>query len=309
MAEYRVRLTLESPFSTPMHSGTLFGHLCWAWSHLRSPKDLSQWLTGLSTDPFLISDAFPSGYLPRPLLRPRREAHITRLDPETVRQLDQQKKTRKLEWIGLEAFLAVRSNIGAASLSQHSAEPEKLIEHRVAHNTINRLTGTTPKEGGLYFADEFWIRDAGTEWDVYVRTSLPDDWLSQLFGKVGEFGFGRDATLGRGRFSVRVDPAPQGLFQAPGRRRMSLSHGSLTLNMTDPRYRLHTHYGRAWGLNGLSGSNSPFKRPLTLLRPGATFEPSDDGPYGELLTEVHPGRQEIVHNAWHLTVPFDQEEN
>jgi CRISPR-associated protein Csm4 len=291
-----------------MHSGTLFGHLCWAWSHLRSPEDLSQWLTGLHADPFLVSDAFPSGFLPRPLLLPRRQTRTGKLDSQAVQDLDRQKKLRKLEWLSIESFLTVARKVSPKTLSQFNAQPETPKEHRVAHNTINRLTGTTPKEGGLYFADEFWPRPAGSQWDVYVRTSLPAEWLTKLFQTVGELGFGRDSTLGRGRFSARVEPAPSALFHASGRRRMSLSHGSLTSNMQQPRYRLHTHYGRAWGLNALSGSHSPFKRPLTLLRPGSTFEPSDDGPYGELFAGVHPGRPEIVHNAWHLTVPFDEEE-
>ena len=30
-----------------------------------------------------------------------------------------------------------------------------------------------------------------------------------------------------------------------------------------------------------------------------------DGPFGALLSGVHPNRPEIVHNAWHLCVAFD----
>ena len=70
MADYRVRLTLRGPLATPLHSGTLFGHLCWAWHYRDGETGLGRWLEGLADDPLLISDAFPAGYLPRPLLAP-----------------------------------------------------------------------------------------------------------------------------------------------------------------------------------------------------------------------------------------------
>ena len=92
-------------------------------------------------------------------------------------------------------------------------------------------------------------------------------------------------------------------FDYDGNRILSLSHGVLTANMAAPLYKLHTHYGKLGGLYA-GGERSPFKYPLLLTRPGATFSPAAAGPFGELLTGVHPHHPEIHQNAWHLGLPF-----
>jgi CRISPR-associated protein Csm4 len=117
-------------------------------------------------------------------------------------------------------------------------------------------------------------------------------------------GFGKDATLGRGQFRVDIEDGDRSLFEFPGNRRVSLSRGVITGNMRDARYRVQTRYGRLGGLYAIQAQ--PFKRPVTLTRPGATFEPEGEGPFGELLRDIHPTRPEIVENAWHLTVPYHE---
>jgi CRISPR-associated protein Csm4 len=306
MAEYLVRLRLLAPVATPFRSGTLFGHLCWAWRDLHGEEDLERWLRELTSQPFLLSDAFPADCLPRPLLRPRRY-HPGK---EAANHPAESKEIRKRAWVRAADFLAMRDGLNdrllKERLSRDEETPETLREHRVAHNTIDRRTGTTPKRGGLFFMDEGWPGEPSADWDVYVSTILPPERLSALFEMCGKRGYGRDASLGRGQFQCRVAPAEDCLFRAPGNRLMSLSHGSLTPNMRTPRYRLATHYGKLGGLNATFGS--PFKYPLTLLKPGATFEAAGGGPFGELLGDVHRHRPEVVENAWHLAVPYTEVE-
>jgi CRISPR-associated protein Csm4 len=139
--------------------------------------------------------------------------------------------------------------------------------------------------------------------DVYALGEIGSEELQALFDAVGEFGFGRDANLGRGRFTATVEPADPRLFARDGNRLLSLSHGVLTANMAAPFYKLHTHYGKLGGLYA-GGERSPFKHPLLLTRPGATFSPADAGPFGSLLAGVHPHHPEIRQNAWHLCLPF-----
>ena len=302
MLYYRVRLELEGPLGTPLHSGTLFGHLCWARRLLEGEEALERWLASLEQgEPFLISSGFPAGMLPRPLVAPVRGA----VEPKQV---------RKRPYLPLQDFLNLRRRLTAQALAAAVTDPPeqtRLTPHRLAHNTIDRRLGTTPEEGGLYFVDELWPcawPGESVSWDVYVASSLSGDELGELFRAVGRLGYGRDATLGRGRFGVRVEPAPEGLFDAAGRRRLSLSHGSLTPNMLEPRYRLEPHFGKLGPLAAAEAAFNPFKYPLTLLRPGATFEPADEGPFGELLRDVHPAAAFVRHNAWHLTVAYDEEQ-
>ncbi|MDG4594790.1 MAG: hypothetical protein P9F75_03705 [Candidatus Contendobacter sp.] len=322
MPAHRIRLRLRGPLATPLHSGTLFGHLCWAKRLHESDAALTAWLAALASSPLLLSDALPRDSLPRPLLQPgdRPEPAVGESRRDFLQRLQQDKKLRKTTFIPLADFLELRTGLSEAGLQarlrQRAAERERAeraqprqrsrplsLTVRQAHNTIDRLTGTTPETGGLYFMDEEWRRDAAADMDVYAQGEIGGEELQVLFDAVGEFGFGRDANLGRGRFSATVEPADPRLFDHDGNRRLSLSHGVLTANMAAPFYKLHTHYGKLGGLHA-GGERSPFKHPLLLTRPGATFSPTDAGPFGTLLAGTHPHHPEIRQNAWHLSLPF-----
>jgi CRISPR-associated protein Csm4 len=307
MAFYQVTLELEGPLGTRLHSGTLFGHVCWAWRDAHGEESLGKWLATLPEQRFELSDGMPAGYLPTPLLEPmpRREGG----GRDATGRAQEQKKLRKRGWLSWAGFAAIRGRASAAAVAAQlgQEEPPALPRaHRMAHNTVDRRTGRTPESAGLFFVDEEWPEpEKGRRWEVYVSTDLSVGVVRELFQQVGRMGFGRDASAGRGRFRAEAAAAPAGLFDAEGTRRLSLSHGSLSGNMTEPLYRLETHYGKTGA--PLGTGRSPFKYPLTLLRPGATFTAEDSGPFGALLTGVHPQRPEVVHNAWHLTVPFTEE--
>ncbi len=322
MSAYRIRLRLHGPLATPLHSGTLFGHLCWAKRLRESDAALTAWLAALTESPLLLSDALPHDRLPRPLLQPgdRPEPAAGESRQAFLHRLQQDKQLRKTAFIPVADFLELRVGLSEAGLlarlRRRAAELERAepaqsrrrsrplsLTVRQPHNTIDRLTGTTPETGGLYFMDEEWRRDTAADMDIYARGEIGGEELQALFDTVGEFGFGRDANLGRGRFATTVELVDPRLFAHDGNRLLSLSHGVLTPNMAAPFYKLHTHYGKLGGLYA-GGERSPFKYPLLLTRPGATFSPADAGPFGALLAGVHPHHPEIHQNAWHLCLPF-----
>lgn len=308
MRHYRILLKLQSPLGTPLHSGTLFGHLCWALRETQGEPALEHWLAGLRQSPFLISDGFPAGWLPRPLLEPAKRSQPP-ADPGERRQFfDQLKKRRKARWMRREDFLRLREALSRPALEETQAEPGDFLKSAQApHNRIDRRSGHTLEEGGLFFLEEQWPPRAGLNWEVYVCAEMQAGDLHELFEHVGCCGYGRDASWGRGRFSVLAVEAEQQLFAFQGNRLMTVSHGSLSANMLEPRYRMECHLGRLG--NFLARSENPFKYPLLLLQPGATFRPADGGPFGELLEDVHPHPPEgirIRHNAWHLTVAYNE---
>lgn len=305
MALYVVKIRFTGPCITPMLSGTLFGHLCWAMRHLEGEAALVAFLQEIEQRPLLLSDALPAGCLPAPVLPARLQKAPPPLQSrQDLDQAEQQKRQRKQEWIGVEDWLAARENLDEETLMPRTRSVKQDWEVvRVAHNTIDRLRGTTPSSGGLYFVDEHWPA-LGPEChaEVHVDGQIERQRLADLFAFVGEHGFGRDATLGRGRFQATVEPGREELFAAEGNRRMSLSHGVLSENMAEPRYRLRMLFGKVGSWYASEGA--PFKHPILLLRPGATFRPAGDGPYGRMLKNVHPQRSEVVHHALHLTLPF-----
>ncbi len=307
MRYYRVQLALETPLGTPFHSGTLFGHLCWAWREKEGEQSLAAWLDGLREAPFLISDGFPSGWLPRPLLEPGPRQPVPGNPAQRQEFIRGMKARKQARWMRVGDFLRLRASLSARALADVPADAPGLPEFSTPHNRIDRRTGQTLEEGGLFYLEERWPIPEKHVFDVYVGTVLDGGRLEPLFRHVGETGYGRDATWGRGRFRILAIEEEPELFSFDGTRRMSLSHGSLTRDMLEPRYRVEPHLGRLGNL--LARSEKPFKYPLLLLQPGATFRPGGEGPFGELLDDVHPGcgpGLRIRHNAWHLTVGYSE---
>lgn len=305
---FRLRLRLDTPLGTPLTSGTLFGHLCWAVRERDGEEGLCSWLDAQKESPWLVSDGLPADLLPRPLLRP-----VPPLAMTTTEEADAAKKRDRQAWVTVSGFLAVRDAMSNEALGPHlddrlATDASRLTRVRLAHNTIDRQRGGTPDEGGLFFVDEDWSFAVAPLRDVYVRAAAPSEEIADLFRRVGEAGYGRDATWGRGRFTLDgpVTPVPE-LDAHDGPRRVSLSHGTLTANMTAPRYRLFTHYGKIGDAMAATGARV-WKRPVLLARPGATFRPADEGPFGALLDGVHQDNPEIRHDARHVAIPYREVE-
>ena len=130
--------------------------------------------------------------------------------------------------------------------------------------------------------------------------------LRVLLAHLGRSGFGKAASLGRGRFElVDLAPDPELANLPDANRRLSLSRGIVGPNMRDALWRLEPHFGKTGPQLALGGA-SPFKRPLLLTKPGATFTPAGDGRFGAWLGGVHPNRPEIGHNAFHVAIPFTE---
>ncbi|MBF0625857.1 MAG: hypothetical protein HQL82_13740 [Magnetococcales bacterium] len=306
MNTFRLRLRLLGPLATPLVSGTLFGQLCWLRRWRDGETALERWLADFPRNPWLMSSACPAGMLPFPLLAPL-------LPPPGADggALDRFNQLKKRQWIAADRFFERRkTGLSGNNVPMEDAPSTSDARagtcHLTVHNSINRHTGTTPEAGGLYFMEEWWPGSAAAELDIYFQGQVTPDELADLFGLLGEQGFGRDANLGRGLFTVRVEAVdPEWFGWTGGNRRMSLSCGSLTPDMVDPRYRIHVHYGKLGG-EWSQGAHSPFKNPLLLMAPGATFRAATAGPFGALLEGVHPELPQVRHHACHLTLSFNE---
>jgi CRISPR-associated protein Csm4 len=311
MTLFRARIRLEGPIASPLASGMIFGQLCWGLRELEGEATLIAWLSHPESL-WAISDAFPAGCLPRPLLAPRLAAPAT-----DAAGYSRGKALRKHALITRSGFLRHRSALRDERLGADILRSPPDNTHRLARNSIDRHTGRALDTGGLYFRDEVWPREtgldspaadgAGPDRDLYIEA--PDDQamrMSRLLEHLGQSGFGKSASLGRGRFTLLdLAPDPELADMAGGGNRfVSLSRGVQTANMTDVWRRIEPHFGKAGSGATLGEGASPFKRPILLTRPGATFARAGDGRFGAWLTGVHPTRPEIGHNAFHLAIPF-----
>jgi CRISPR-associated protein Csm4 len=269
---HRATLALHTPLGTPLAGDTLFGQLCWALREASGEAELSRRLDGYAHGrPWaVVSDGFPAGHLPKPTLPQHFEPQP---DPAA------RKEAKKRRWIpvnragdALAALLAsaVNDAVAYGKSPQFGMQP---------HNTLNRLTGTTGEGAFAPYSMPQTFHAPGQRIDVYVV--LDDDRLTaeeagRLLAATGAGGFGRDASIGLGKFSVaRIDSAPSAANTA--------ANALWTLAPCIPRgqgfdgtrsyWRVMTRFGRHGNAHALAGN--PFKTPVLMAATGAVFVPGE----------------------------------
>lgn len=272
MQAFRVTINLQSAFATPLKGDTLFGQLCWAIRNRHGETRLQELLTGYTSGkPFIVvSDAFPLGYLPLPKLPGSFYDKIEGADRKAIKKrswLPEQALEKPLaQWLSLaqtSAEIAGR----AGSLSEKHPQP---------HNTINRQTNTTG-EGGFapYSIEQEWfIR--GISWSIFIMLDterLGTDDCRLCLEDIGTIGFGRDASIGLGKFSVSQ-------FSAVALPPQTNANACLTLAPCAPQglgfdaknsfYQLFTRFGRHGDI-AVHQEGKPFKNPVLLAQTAAVF--------------------------------------
>lgn len=299
MTLYRLTLTLQSPLGTPIVGPTLFGMICQILCEREGETALECWLD----DPdkiWRISDGFPHGCLPKPLVTPR---------PLKPDEFDRIKKRKNCPWIRRSSWIKLRHAWLESDLQDEDFAADPTHIARIAHNVVDRNSGRTLDRGGLFFLDEDWqfSSDIG-QIDLYIESCCDPDRIQSLISTVGEYGYGRDASTGRGRFRVEKNiVVDHEIADFPSaKRKMSLSRGVLTpSSMKEAYWRVEPHFGRV-GPNLTLLGESPFKRPVLLTRPGATFRHQGSKTLGRWVKDLHPNRPEIGLNGFHLAIPFSE---
>lgn len=231
----------------------------------------------------VISDAFPHGYLPLPAL------------PSflwTASADDDRKKVKARRWLPCgnleenmahwrEKALADDEAYGAAPRSGSGAAPEVSPGtyaprlHMQPRNSINRLTGTTGKDGFAPRSEpQLWFFP-GTRLDIYAvldedRLDAAD--LRRALNIVGETGYGRDAGVGLGKFALEDDwktPAWKSVAAASFLALAPCAPQGLGYDAERSWYQVKTHFGRHGDMAALS--RNPFKQPLLMAQSGAVF--------------------------------------
>ncbi len=301
MKLYRIVLKPLGLFATPLVGDTLFGQLCWQFvdDPVLLKADFEEVLSSYRKSPFcIVSSAFPelrrqgsSGFaIPRPDL-----ALFGRLETEnreTRRKfLKERKELKKQKWFFVDEKRPLRFDntllMGDAELTASlfqgmDAEDRKraacctgdfLTKGEEMHNSINRLTGTTA-EGFAPFSTPSFSVMPGVRFLLFVlldETVCSPDALQIALERIGTFGYGRDASSGRGRFSISAAeecavPAADGCNAlctlAPCVPVMEeVERGWFT-----PLTRFGKHGG------GAQLSGNPFKSPVIMAETGAVFK-------------------------------------
>lgn len=300
--DYRIIIRLRSPIGTPWQSDIIWGHLAWLVVQRRGPEKLGKFLQAYKdrTPPFVLSDGFPLGLLPRPYLPVHPAA-----DEEHFKQ---RKKSR---YVREEDFARLRR--GETDKWQPVSSPWRQVE--ILHASLDRRTNTTTggaeageAGGGNLFSTsvQFLAPEYQDKLAIYVRAKSEDwaKWVCQMLTELSRLGFGRDRSTGVGAFEV-LTREPYAGFEPLEEANGFISLSSYCPAAGDPRrgrWQLRLKYGK---LGENAGQGNPFKRPLIQFEPGAIFY--TEGPpapfYGRVVPRIAPGLPEAIQCGFTLAVP------
>lgn len=307
MKTYRFTIRPLSAFGTPLVGDTLFGQLCWAIAYRFGENHLSDLLKGYDEQrPFMVvSDAFLQGYLPLPTL----PSSLWKEDSEVVDPQKERKKLKKLTTL-LQSNCTKPVNQWQLLAYQHQENQDKEAKGKSTkyvqlHNTIDRTTQTTGTGQFAPFTSSQALYSSETKFDLYIvldeeRFSLAS--LKLVLQDVGQFGFGRDASTGLGKFSLDEEVQAVDFVQNSANAYLTLANcapQNLSLNKAHSFYQIIIRFGRHGGKLALHAS--PFKNPIILAKTGAIFTPDtwqDRLFLGNGLTQISVSQPEAVHQGY-----------
>ena len=276
MQAYQFTLKPLTAFATALYGDTLFGQLCWAIRNRYGEDKLTELLNGYTEDqPFVIvSNAFPEGYIPLPKIPGHYYKEVTGLDRKSV---------KKRAWLPLNALPKPLSEWlhhakSETEIAESYADKEisQLQEtHSQPHNSINRQTGTTGGDGfAPYSIEQHWFHPQ-LQWHCYIQIDeqrIDLESIRQCLEDIGQIGYGRDASIGMGKFAIKE--CQQFQFSAQNK-----ANSYLTLAPCAPQgqgydtdksyYQVFTRFGRHGDRAVQQGK--PFKNPVLLAQAGGVF--------------------------------------
>lgn len=313
--DYCIRIRLLSPVGTPWQSDTIFGHLAWHVAYGCAGMTIEEFLAPFreGRPPFVLSDGFPDGLLPRPFLPALSDASRDR------QEYARTKRKEKALLVSQEDFQKIRR--GEVSAWEPVDHPWRQFD--ILHASINRLTGTTtapeaeesetPATEGHLFATRLSVPERKIEegksevalLSVYLRAEDPwGERVPEMLADLARVGFGRDKSSGCGAFEV-IDVQPFDGFAPLADANAFISLSSYCPARHDPtrgRWKIRLKYGK---LGENAGGANPFKRPLIQFEPGAVF--ITHGPprpfYGRAVENIAPAMPEAIQCCFTLAVP------
>ena len=326
MKLYRYLITPKSAVGSPMKSDTLTGQLLCLYREKHGEEELEELISKMKEGylPFIFSDAFPHNTLPFPTLPP-----ITRQVFDQICErnqltnkfeaLNRQKQFKKIfHWIDVEQWRKLRKNLSMEALFEfylnNKLKKSSDLEHKEAvelHNIIDRNTGRTLAEGGLFTTENTWYRieNQQTALDLYARVQ-PDflDEFDDLMKRLELVGYGRDASVGKGHLTIIRDANDcSSLTECPGQNYwLNLStYSSRNSNDLKGYYRVTTKFGKVW--SGF-GEMRPFKHPLLVFEAGSIFENPPKIMGKTIIDKVHVD-EKIVQCTSPIMIPFVMKES
>jgi CRISPR-associated protein Csm4 len=279
-----------SNFMTPLKGDTLFGQICWAIRFKFGKERLEELLSSYENEPFLVvSDAFASGYLPKPTM----PSLLLSEDKE------QKKENRKKIWLTYDEL--VNAEYQEARTNEEIGYNFK--NDNVVKNSINYKTFTTQGDNfAPYSMEEMFFSSC----DIYflINKNFSKDELFLALELVSQMGYGKKSTIGKGRFTF--DDLKEFDVDITSNTFIALSPFSLTdLKASNVFYEPFVRFGKS-GAN--RATTNAFKKPILLADRGAVlvFDEKIDLKYvGKAIKSVS-SYADIVHQGYSIVLPIKE---
>ena len=296
MKLYKTTLTPISSFATQLKGDTFFGMLCWALRYKFGEERLKDLIKDYDKNPFLIvSDGFLSGFLPKPTMPSQMLGENKEF----------KKENRKKLWLSCEDF--VNSKFTQAKTIDEVAEILKNKGIKICKtkseittkNTINYISFTADDP---YSELEFILPPQ----DIYMlldedRLSLQE--LGETVRLMGHIGYGKNASIGKGRFEIGDFVA---VAQNDSCAFMTLSPCILQKmnEIKDCFYEPFTRFGKHGGYLASSGKFE--KSPLLLANTGAVvlLKESRDIKFIGKMIAGHSEQRDTIHQGYSIVLPL-----
>lgn len=285
MKYLKLKLKTKSGFSNLFTADQIWGQMVCAISALKGPTEVSKFIDQFDKNPpFLISNMFPEGYLPRIILPPfkrNQNEKISLQDEKKNRALA--KKNKKRTYIPIEVFLKYQKDIDKLKLAIIDKSPEIYSLNEV-RSSIDRMSGR-PIEGGvfnqtfLYSAHPFVIY-------LKIINDSPGTicTIKDIVSYLNLVGLGGDRNVGKGNFEILLEELNENENKL-----FSFKDSDLYMTISrcsgkdlEPMYYQMNYY---FGIVGSSiGERKTFnKYPVVYFEPGSVFKNGN----GCILHNVH----------------------
>ena len=339
MKFYEITIRPISAFATSLKGDTLFGHFCWQAAYDPSLVEggLETVFAQYSERPFAVfSSVYPKlkRETGRYLLK-RPDLPLSWLFPEEKESREQRyenmKERKKLKWMILDQGLGIDLKnmlllndkaIVREALSISTEEVQQVIDTDLTgtlihgflqpHNTINRFTDTTGTgEFAPYVIEScYYLPETELVLFVLVDEDLTSiDSITTGLDRIGRFGFGKDASTGKGRFEILgSDELP-----IPDAKDANACY-TLAPCVPDHFDRMYFTPFIRYGKHGdrLANAENPFKNPVIMADEGAVFFLENgktfDKPYiGRAVNNVSKAQPEAVVQGYTPYLPMKLE--
>jgi len=301
MQSLKITIKFESPVGSELQSDTIFGQFAWEFRYIFGENKLKEVLVDFENSPFIVfSDGFPEGAIAMPFVKPQKYDTIkAKFGDEYYTRM---KNIKKARYVRLDDSW-LNSKVDLFSLERFILDKSVFENFVGIKNSVNRISNTT--EQGLYTTQEKFFMVNVDIYAKYDEKKIQKKDIKQIFDSIGKFGFGKDKSVGKGRFRVvKYEDSPKILEKKDRKTFISLSSG---VPCTD----CEILFGKTFTKFGKHGGDlifgNPFKNPAILFKSGSIFKANKTKDiYGSALRiSNYDGHYQ---NAYMIPVFIDVEE-